>query len=79
MGGAGDEDALLYKAAELIIDAGKGSTSLLQRRIGVGYGRAAKMLDRLEEMGIVGHPEGTKPRAVLVTRDRLDEIMKNNK
>ncbi len=79
MGGAGDEDALLYKAAELIIDAGKGSTSLLQRRIGVGYGRAAKILDRLEEMGIVGHSEGTKPRAVLVTRDRLDEIMKNNK
>ncbi len=78
MGGSGDEDALLYNAAELIIDAGKGSTSLLQRRLGVGYGRAAKILDRLEEMGVVGHPEGTKPRAVLVTRDRLEEIMKNN-
>ena len=75
--GSGDEDALLYRAAELIIDAGKGSTSLLQRRLGVGYGRAAKMLDCLEEMGVIGHPNGTKPREVLVTRDRLDAIMKN--
>ena len=74
---SGDEDALLYRAAELIIDSGKGSTSLLQRRLGVGYGRAAKMLDCLEEMGVIGHPNGTKPREVLVTRDRLDEIMKS--
>ena len=69
--GAGDEDALLLAAAELAIDSGKIATSMLQRRLSVGYGRAAKIIDRLEEMGVVGPPDGTKPRQVLMSRENF--------
>ncbi len=67
--GAGDDDSLLFAAAELAIDSGKIATSMLQRRLSVGYGRAAKIIDRLEEMGVVGPPDGTKPRQVLMSRE----------
>ena len=73
-GGAGDDDSLLFDAAELAIDSGKIATSMLQRRLSVGYGRAAKIIDRLEEMGVVGPPEGTKPRKILMTRDELEAL-----
>lgn len=76
-GGAGDEDPKLYDAAELAINAGKISTSLLQRRLEVGYGRAAKIIDRLEEMGFVGPADGNKPRKILITREELAEHMMN--
>ena len=76
-GGAGDEDPKLYDAAELAIDAGKISTSLLQRRLEVGYGRAAKIIDRLEEMGFVGPADGNKPRKILITKEELAERMMN--
>lgn len=77
-GGAGEDDPKLYDAAELAIDAGKISTSLLQRRLEVGYGRAAKIIDRLEEMGFVGPADGNKPRKILITREELAERMMNN-
>jgi len=73
-GGAGDEDSKLWDAVELAIDAGKISTSLLQRRLEVGYGRAAKIIDRMEEMGFVSAPDGNKPRKILITREELDEL-----
>jgi S-DNA-T family DNA segregation ATPase FtsK/SpoIIIE len=76
-GGAGDEDAKLFDAAELAIDAGKISTSLLQRRLQVGYGRAAKIIDELEEMGFVGPADGNKPRKILVTKEELEEYRNN--
>ena len=76
-GGAGEEDPKLFEAAELAIDAGKISTSLLQRRLEVGYGRAAKIIDRLEEMGMVGPADGNKPRKILVTKEELAERMMN--
>ena len=69
----GDEDAKFWDAVELAIDAGKISTSLLQRRLEVGYGRAAKIIDRMEEMGFVSAPDGNKPRKILITRDELEE------
>ncbi len=74
-GGAsgGDEDSKLWDAVELAIDAGKISTSLLQRRLEVGYGRAAKIIDRMEEMGFVSAPDGNKPRKILITREELEE------
>ena len=78
-GGSGDDDPKLFEAAELAIDAGKISTSLLQRRLEVGYGRAAKIIDRLEEMGFVGPADGNKPRKILVTREELAEHMMNDK
>ena len=74
LGGAGDDDALLFAAADLAVDSGKIATSMLQRRLSVGYGRAAKIIDRLEEMGVVGPPDGTKPRQVLMNREQLEDL-----
>ncbi len=72
--GGGDDDALLFAAADLAVDSGKIATSMLQRRLSVGYGRAAKIIDRLEEMGVVGPPDGTKPRQVLMSREELEAL-----
>ena len=72
-GSSGDEDSKFWDAVELAIDAGKISTSLLQRRIEVGYGRAAKIIDRMEEMGFVSAPDGNKPRKILITREEYEE------
>ena len=73
MSGGSDEDAKFWDAVELAIDTGKISTSLLQRRISVGYGKAAKLIDRMEEMGFVSAPDGNKPRRILITREELAE------
>ena len=56
----------MAQAAEVVIAAGKGSSSLLQRRLGVGYARAAKLIDILEQKGVVGPANGSKPREILV-------------
>jgi S-DNA-T family DNA segregation ATPase FtsK/SpoIIIE len=63
----GDDDPLLDEAVQSMIQAGRASTSLLQRRLKIGYGRAARIMDLLEEKGIIGPGEGSKPREVLVT------------
>lgn len=62
-----DGDPLLDEAIQAIIQAGRASTSLLQRRLKIGYGRAARVMDLLEERGVIGPGEGAKPREVLVT------------
>ncbi|MBS4539903.1 DNA translocase FtsK 4TM domain-containing protein [Clostridium sp. D2Q-11] len=67
-----DTDELLPSAIELIIDEGQASISYLQRKLKVGYSRAARIVDEMEERGIVGPHEGSKPRKVLVTREELD-------
>ncbi|MEY3470912.1 MAG: hypothetical protein RLZZ223_262 [Candidatus Parcubacteria bacterium] len=61
-------DALFEQAKDLVLETGKGSASLLQRRLKVGYARAARLLDELEEAGIVGPAEGSKPRDVLISK-----------
>jgi S-DNA-T family DNA segregation ATPase FtsK/SpoIIIE len=71
---AEDRDPLFRRAAEVVVQHQQGSTSLLQRRLKVGYGRAARIVDQLETAGIVGPPEGSKPREVLVTLQDLDRI-----
>ena len=58
---------LFETAVKLVIEARKASTSYLQRRLGIGYGRAAKLIDEMEDRGIVGPPNGSKPRQVLVS------------
>jgi len=63
-----DEDELLPQAIDLVMEMGQASTSLIQRKLKVGYARAARILDQMEEQGIVGPPEGSKPRKVLVTK-----------
>ncbi|MGD2068639.1 MAG: DNA translocase FtsK [Gemmatimonadota bacterium] len=69
-----DWDELFRAAAEVCISQNQGSTSLLQRRLRIGYGRAARIVDQLHEAGIVGPPDGSKPREVLVTMAELDSI-----
>lgn len=61
-----DSDPVLVEAAQIVIQAGRASTSLLQRRLKIGYGRAARILDVLEENGVIGPPDGSKPREILV-------------
>ncbi len=67
----GVDDDMFEQAKEVVIRGGKGSASLLQRRLRVGYARAARLLDLLEEQGIVGPPDGSRPREVLVKEDAL--------
>lgn len=72
--GQGSTDELYDEAVKLVVEMGKASTSVLQRRLRIGYGRAASLLDAMERDGIIGPPDGTKPRAVLVNReDYLNE------
>ena len=73
-GGFSDDDELLPAAIECVVEAGLASTSLLQRRLKLGYARAARIVDELESRGIVGPFEGSKPRQVLITRDRWIEM-----
>jgi DNA segregation ATPase FtsK/SpoIIIE, S-DNA-T family len=78
--GAGDDDdgdghdELYHDAVKLVIEFGKASTSLLQRRLRIGYGRAAHLIDLMERDGIVGAADGPKPREVLKRPDWLSEV-----
>lgn len=69
---ANDDEPLAWKAATLVVENQLGSTSLVQRRLKLGYARAGRLMDMLEEMGVVGPARGSKPRDVLI-RD-LDEL-----
>jgi S-DNA-T family DNA segregation ATPase FtsK/SpoIIIE len=73
--GGGERDPLFKQAAEVCIQNQLGSTSLLQRRMSIGYGRAARIIDQLELAGILGPANGSKPRDVLVGLEDLDEIV----
>lgn len=70
--GSEGTDSLFEEAKDLVLQTGKGSASLLQRRLKVGYARAARLLDELEEAGIVGPAEGSKPRDVLIDKHTID-------
>ena len=72
--GAGERDPLFRQAAEVCIQNQLGSTSLLQRRMSIGYGRAARIIDQLELAGILGPANGSKPRDVLVGLEELDDL-----
>lgn len=73
-GNHGDEDELFEAAKEIIVKAGKASTSMLQRRLSIGYGRAAKILDMLEESGIIGPSNGAKPREVMISQEQYESM-----
>ncbi len=72
--GAGDYDEMLPQAVEAILETRQCSVSMLQRRVKLGYSRAARIVDQMEELGIVGPYEGAKPRSVLVDRNGWLEI-----
>jgi DNA segregation ATPase FtsK/SpoIIIE, S-DNA-T family len=73
----GEQDDLFDDALAIVTDMGRASTSVLQRRLSIGYGRAAKILDLMEKGGFIGPGDGSKPRKVLSAayefRDRLQQ------
>ena len=68
------EDDIYDEAAKFIVETGRASTSLLQRRMRIGYGRAARLLDMMEHKGLVGPPEGSKAREVLVSQEQFSDV-----
>lgn len=71
-----EEDELYPAAVRLVVAHGQASTSMLQRRFKIGYGRAARLLDLMERRGIVGPLDGAKPRQVLITREEAEQILR---
>ncbi|MGI8769883.1 MAG: DNA translocase FtsK, partial [Acidobacteriaceae bacterium] len=72
--GGDNNDELFDDAVRLVFEFGKASTSLLQRRLRVGYGRAAHLIDMMERDGLVGPADGSKPREILKSSDWIKEI-----
>jgi S-DNA-T family DNA segregation ATPase FtsK/SpoIIIE len=70
-------DPLLDEAMELVVRTGLASISMLQRRLRIGYSRAARLIDTLEEKGIVGGYDGSKPRAVLLSEEEFERIKRS--
>ena len=70
----GDYDELLPAAIEVVVETGQASVSMLQRRLKLGYSRAARLVDQMEEKGVVGPFEGSKPRQVLITKEQWQEM-----
>ncbi len=70
----GEYDELIDAAAEVVVETGQASVSMLQRRLKLGYARAARLVDQLEERGIVGPFEGSKPRQLLITKEQWQEM-----
>ena len=73
-GSSTGDDPLLWEAAEIVVSSGLGSTSNIQRKLKVGYSRAGRIMDMLEEKGVVGPPNGSKPRDVLVDPMELETL-----
>lgn len=73
-GSCASDDPLVWEAAEIVVSSGLGSTSNIQRRLKVGYSRAGRIMDLLEEKGVVGPPNGSKPREVLVDAMELETL-----
>lgn len=73
-GGFSDDDEMLPSAIEIVVEMGQASTSMLQRKLKLGYARASRLMDTMEERGIIGPFEGSKPRQVLISKERWIEM-----
>lgn len=71
----GEADELLPAAIEMVVESGQASIMMLQRRLKIGYSRAARLIDQMEERGVVGGYEGSKPRKVLMSKEEYRELM----
>jgi len=71
-----EEDDLFWDAVRIVVENGQASASILQRRLRVGYTRAARLVDMMEAKGMVGAYEGSKPREVYITARQMEEIKK---
>ena len=69
-----DEDEMIEEAIDVIMESRQASTSMLQRRLKLGYSRAARIIDQIEERGIIGPFEGSKPRQILISREEWQEM-----
>ena len=76
-GGEGSFQDLLQQAIEMAVEDGSTSTSMLQRRLRVGYARAGRLIDEMEKRGIISQSEGSKPRKTIITREQYYELMGN--
>ena len=69
-----DTDPLLMDAIDVVVETGQATTSFIQRRFKVGYARAGRIIDQMEERGVISGYQGSKPRQVLMTLERLQEL-----
>lgn len=77
-GGETQDDEMLEKAVDTVVELGQASTSMLQRRVGLGYARAARLIDIMEQRGYVGPYQGSKPREVLISKEEWQQIKMNS-
>ncbi len=73
-----DSDPFLMEAIDTVVETGQASTSFIQRRFKVGYARAGRIIDQMEERGIISGYQGSKPREVLMTKERWEELKMQN-
>lgn len=78
-GSEGSDEYIVQQAARIVIETGRASASLLQRRLSLGYARAARIIDLMEERGYVGPAAGAKPRDIYITMEKLDEMQSTEK
>ncbi len=78
IGGSSDKDELFVEAAQLIIENNKASIGMLQRKLRIGFNRAARIMDQLSDAGVVGPEEGTKPRTVLMSMEQFEQYIEES-
>jgi S-DNA-T family DNA segregation ATPase FtsK/SpoIIIE len=77
-GGGSDVDAYFVDAGKFVIDKDKASIGMLQRVFKIGFNRAARIVDQLEEAGVIGAEEGTKPRKILMSLEQFENYVEEN-